>query len=539
MSETKQENDDGNGVAAVDKGDVVPAAENGVHQEDDSGPTTSNEDPIPGPVDAVGEGNEEPASPSGLKRPGFSEDADQKQKKLKTDETPPPGPEPVIATEGGEDGKSDGLPPPSTSPLPAHDRHPGQPDAAGAESVPEQSQQQQQQQEDATKEAPLTPNNRPIGGAVAPQQQQPPPQQQQQPPPPHAGGMMMAQQQPQMGYPPMAHQMMGGMMHGQYMQAYAPYPHAGHGYPQSMMMGHQQQHPGSTTPTHQQGGQAPPQPGQPMYYGQPHAGAPVGGDNSQQQPPPMGTPPAAANRQQQQGMPHPQAGAAFSQMPGMMPMQMHMPMMHAYGPPGMFFSQYHMPNMMNPMMAQAAAFNPNNPAAMGMGARAQPPPQAYMTAPPPRSQGTPLSLSCDDEQLSEYQMLVRKQLEVFEAQPEDVESNTQGRKKQVVLGQVGIRCRHCAGFPLRQRGRGAVYYPAKLQGVYQAAQNMASSHLCESCQCIPPLLKQELRTLRDRRDTASGGKQYWADGARAMGLIETEEGLRLRRPEGASAQSPS
>lgn len=59
-----------------------------------------------------------------------------------------------------------------------------------------------------------------------------------------------------------------------------------------------------------------------------------------------------------------------------------------------------------------------------------------MPAPPPRSAGTPLSLSCDDEQLSEYQMLVRKQLEIFEAQPEDVESNTQGRKKQVVLGQV-------------------------------------------------------------------------------------------------------
>ena len=65
-----------------------------------------------------------------------------------------------------------------------------------------------------------------------------------------------------------------------------------------------------------------------------------------------------------------------------------------------------------------------------------------MAAPPPRSAGTPLSLKCDDEQLSEYQMLVRKQLEVFEAQPEDVESNTQGRKKQVVLGQVGLRCRH-------------------------------------------------------------------------------------------------
>ena len=147
----------------------------------------------------------------------------------------------------------------------------------------------------------------------------------------------------------------------------------------------------------------------------------------------------------------------------------------------------------------------------------------------PMSPAVSLGLPCDDDNLSEYQILVRKQLDVFEAQPEDVESNTQGRKRQVVLGQVGLRCRHCAGVPLRQRGRGAVYYPAKLQGIYQAAQNMASSHLCESCQSIDPGLKAKLKALRERRDTASGGKQYWADGARVLGLVETEDGLRLSK----------
>ena len=150
-----------------------------------------------------------------------------------------------------------------------------------------------------------------------------------------------------------------------------------------------------------------------------------------------------------------------------------------------------------------------------------------------------LALACDDEHLSEYQIMVRKQLEIFEAMPEDVESNTQGRKKQVALGQVGIRCKHCASLPLRQRGRGAVYYPAKLQGVYQAAQNMASSHLCESCQCINEALKRELRTLRERRDTASGGKQYWADGARALGLFEAEDGLRINREQQTQPMSQS
>ena len=82
----------------------------------------------------------------------------------------------------------------------------------------------------------------------------------------------------------------------------------------------------------------------------------------------------------------------------------------------------------------------------------------------PRPLGISLALSCDEEQLSEYQTLLRKQLTIFEATQEDVELTIQGRKKRVVLGQVGIRCLHCAGFPLRVRGRGAVYYPARLQG---------------------------------------------------------------------------
>eukprot|EP00977_Amphora_coffeiformis_P006615 scaffold1428_cov159-Amphora_coffeaeformis.AAC.5 len=182
--------------------------------------------------------------------------------------------------------------------------------------------------------------------------------------------------------------------------------------------------------------------------------------------------------------------------------------------------------------------------------------------------GISLSLSVDSEMLSEYQLLVRQQLELFEAGPEDVESNTQGRKKQVAVGQVGLRCKHCAAYPLRARGRGAVYYPAKLSGtklfclqsdginrvspkcislvvavtflgIYQAAQNMAGSHLCQSCQQIPPLIKAELQKLRERRDNASGGKQYWADGCLALGVYETDQGLRLSSQTSANGEGDS
>jgi hypothetical protein len=145
------------------------------------------------------------------------------------------------------------------------------------------------------------------------------------------------------------------------------------------------------------------------------------------------------------------------------------------------------------------------------------------------SSGITLWLPDDNHQLSEYQIAVRQQLEIFEAKQEDVESNIQGRKRQVFLGQAGIRCRHCSDLPLRQRRRGAVYYPVKLSGMYQAAQNMASSHLSDSCSQIPPDVKQKLVDLRHRRDTASGGKKYWAEAGRASGLFEMEDGLRLHQ----------
>jgi hypothetical protein len=146
----------------------------------------------------------------------------------------------------------------------------------------------------------------------------------------------------------------------------------------------------------------------------------------------------------------------------------------------------------------------------------------------PSSFGIRLALQNDIGHLSDYQIMVRQQLEIFEATMSDVECNTQGRKKPVILYQVGLRCCHCAYIPLRSRGRGAVYYPAKLHGVYQAAQNMAITHLCTSCPKIIPSIKDELNTLRLRRDNANGGKQYWADGCRAIGIIETEQhGLRF------------
>jgi hypothetical protein len=90
---------------------------------------------------------------------------------------------------------------------------------------------------------------------------------------------------------------------------------------------------------------------------------------------------------------------------------------------------------------------------------------------------------------------------------------------------------------LRNRGRGAVYYPTQLSGIYQAAQNMATTHLIQNnCtalkQVIPNTItvREELQRLRQNRDNASAGKNYWADAAKVLGVYETVTGLRYRSP---------
>lgn len=146
----------------------------------------------------------------------------------------------------------------------------------------------------------------------------------------------------------------------------------------------------------------------------------------------------------------------------------------------------------------------------------------------------PLYLSCDYVTLNEYQMQVRKQIDLFEATCDDVDfSSHQGRNKTIVLGQVGIRCRHCSILPPNERKRGSVYFPAKLDGIYQAAQNMASIHLCEHCQSIPQNLREELLHLRNSK-VSGGGKAQWSEKAKALGVYEDEHGLRFEKQIGGT-----
>lgn len=79
------------------------------------------------------------------------------------------------------------------------------------------------------------------------------------------------------------------------------------------------------------------------------------------------------------------------------------------------------------------------------------------------SRSFPLHIGEDENNLSPYQVLARRQIEVFEASSEEAATNAQGRNRPIQPGQIGIRCRHCARLPPKKRSTGAVYYPNKVR----------------------------------------------------------------------------
>jgi hypothetical protein len=129
--------------------------------------------------------------------------------------------------------------------------------------------------------------------------------------------------------------------------------------------------------------------------------------------------------------------------------------------------------------------------------------------------------------LSNHQILLRSQIQVFQATLDDVQTHTRGRNKSIALGQVGIRCLHCAHLPAARRQKGAVYFPASIYGLYQAAQNMNTTHIqCGLCQAMPESAKAQCsRTLAAKGGNSGTGRKYWAQSAAELGLVDTEKGI--------------
>jgi hypothetical protein len=131
--------------------------------------------------------------------------------------------------------------------------------------------------------------------------------------------------------------------------------------------------------------------------------------------------------------------------------------------------------------------------------------------------------------LNAHQVLLRRQIELFVVMKDDLWGRNRGRNKRIELGQVGIRCRHCAHLPTLLRAKGSVYFPATLLGLYQAAQNMSTAHIqCGLCSEMPESLKNEFTNLLPTKSRASSaGRTYWAESAKRLGMTDTDHGIRF------------
>ena len=219
------------------------------------------------------------------------------------------------------------------------------------------------------------------------------------------------------------------------------------------------------------------------------------------------------------------------------------PMMPPYypgGQPGMHYAMYHAyPGSLHRVPTNDSSTSSLPPPHQGMyaapapsfAAQEAPAPAIAESSPIVRITGentvVPLSLTSDANSLSEYHCTVRNQIELFAATQYEIDSNMQGRNRPIVVKQVGIRCKWCAArIPGGRKPRGAVYYPSKLSGLYQAAQNMTINHFTKSCTSIPPDLKEKLCQLKEKKTyQLGGGKGYWATGGRICGLREMDNRL--------------
>jgi hypothetical protein len=160
-------------------------------------------------------------------------------------------------------------------------------------------------------------------------------------------------------------------------------------------------------------------------------------------------------------------------------------------------------------------------------------PHHYISMNPTKNRSLPAVIArpADKMKLSEHQHLLRFQIEAFTATEEDVSTHTRGRNKPIILGQVGIRCRHCAHIPVSRRQKGSTYFPSSILGIYQAAQNMSTAHIqCGLCTEMPEQLKEQFKHSIAMKSSCNGaGRPYWAQSAKEMGLVDTEDGIRFTR----------
>jgi len=134
-----------------------------------------------------------------------------------------------------------------------------------------------------------------------------------------------------------------------------------------------------------------------------------------------------------------------------------------------------------------------------------------------------LAIPEDKDWLSDMDCFVRNNIEVFSSRYTDVESAAVDRKYPIKIGQVGIRCVHCAKTSGGARDA-AVSYPYSISGIFESVREFQRMHL-DSCQNVP-------RDLKEASDKLGSGAtslrsvltKYYVQAAGALGLFDAQGG---------------
>lgn len=131
----------------------------------------------------------------------------------------------------------------------------------------------------------------------------------------------------------------------------------------------------------------------------------------------------------------------------------------------------------------------------------------------------------DQEWLSPLNCFIRAEcIEVFSAYGEEVTKLS--KRGRVSLHQVGIRCRFCKHRSKEERQMAAVSYPQSVAGIYESVKRWQKSHV-ECCEDMPKAVSEQLEELSSSNAWVPTTRQYWADSARALGMVDTDEGIRF------------
>lgn len=156
--------------------------------------------------------------------------------------------------------------------------------------------------------------------------------------------------------------------------------------------------------------------------------------------------------------------------------------------------------------------------------------RALAGTPPQSGQPSPssrilLAIPEDKEWLSDMDCYIRRQLEVFCANEDDVEAARADRKYPISVGQVGIRCIHCSIAQGNDAIGHAIAYPFSISGIYESVREFHRLHL-DSCENLPPTSRAKLANLKGASSLSSVLRKYYILAAKALGLQDTKNGIR-------------